>query len=160
MKNISWAGTVLLRHGSSYEAQQVYVAPDGTMSIEELLSFKMMRCLQATADDIEEMIVESNRGTDEVREFLGELPERVAQYLDGPKEAAEVLPTVRERLERQLQNVLPVVVRAAITHDPIREAHAEVYLGAVRRGRRRVDLVPLPEDAEGRAVHRAVEGIV
>ena len=47
---------------TSFEARQVYVAPDGTMSIEEFLSFKMMRCLQATADDIEEIVAESEGG--------------------------------------------------------------------------------------------------
>ena len=57
-KCISWACTLLLRHGSTYEAAQVYVAPDGTMQIEELLSFKMLRCLSATAQDIEDVASE------------------------------------------------------------------------------------------------------
>jgi len=60
--NISWCMTLLLRHAHSYEHRPAKLEPDGTMSVANLLSFRMCRCLDADVSDIERVLAAEDPG--------------------------------------------------------------------------------------------------
>jgi RNA:NAD 2'-phosphotransferase (TPT1/KptA family) len=61
-KNISWCGTMLLRHALSFEHRQAVLRDDATMDVNEFLSFDMCRHLKATYQDVEQMLRDQDPG--------------------------------------------------------------------------------------------------
>jgi RNA:NAD 2'-phosphotransferase (TPT1/KptA family) len=61
-KNISWCGTLLLRHAKSCEHRQAVLRDDATMDVNEFLSFRMCCYLKATYQDVEQMLRDQDPG--------------------------------------------------------------------------------------------------
>jgi len=60
--NISWACTLLLRHANSFDRQKVILKKDGFMRVQDIVSFKMLRCLDCDPAGLDRMIKETNYG--------------------------------------------------------------------------------------------------
>ena len=64
---IGFCVTLLTRHVRAYENRPIFLAPNGTMAVEDFLEFRMCKACHAREGDLEQVVLESNReGSDRI----------------------------------------------------------------------------------------------